>query len=115
MPQMDFSAKRLVVFSQIPPSQTRGNHAHLRSRQMISVVQGRVTVRVHDGERESVTLLDADPTAECPDYIFIEPLCWVVASDFSADAIVLLLGTEPYDESELVRDHSEFLRLKARA
>ena len=83
---------------------------------MLSVLQGRASVTVSGGgSGEQVIELSAAPDPHAADYVYVPPLHWLSVGNFSSDAVVLLLGSEPFDEAEFVRDRAELERLTAAA
>jgi len=43
--------------------------------------------------------------------LLIEDLIWREMYDFSHECVLMVLGSEYYDESDYVRDYEEFLEL----
>jgi UDP-2-acetamido-3-amino-2,3-dideoxy-glucuronate N-acetyltransferase len=103
--QIPFDIQRIFWLSNVPLGEKRGEHAHRRCRQFIICARGTVicTVEVLGQETESRQLSTGDTYN-------LETLTWLTLSDFSADALVMVLADEPYDESEYIRSYSDFKR-----
>ena len=69
-------------------------------------LRGECYLLVDDGHRRTQLPLD-DPTLG----VHVPPRVWTSLYRFSADAILLVLASEPYDPSDYVRDYDEFLGL----
>ncbi len=105
--QVPFDIQRLFWLSNIPFGEKRGEHAHRRCRQFIICARGSVACAVEVlGQEKESRLLSAGDTYN------LETLTWLTLSDFSADALVIVLADEPYDESEYIRSYAEFTEMK---
>ncbi|HVY19586.1 MAG TPA: FdtA/QdtA family cupin domain-containing protein [Bauldia sp.] len=83
----------------------RGAHAHRALQQVLIAVSGQCRVLLEDGRQSRQVLLDS------PDQgLFVGPGIWRELFDFSADAVVLVLASQHYDEADYIRDHQAFLR-----
>ena len=51
---LPFEPKRIFMVKNIPKLQTRGNHAHYTTKQIIFCVQGSVEVQIDDGKRSDI-------------------------------------------------------------
>ena len=59
-----------------------------------------------DGRSREEVVLD------CPTKgILIEGLTWREMHDFSENCVLLVLASEPYEESDYIRDYTEFCKL----
>lgn len=87
---------------------TRGFHAHRTLRQLAVCVRGRCTIMLDDGRAKRSIDLDQPDQA-----VDIGPMIWHEMSDFSEDAVLMVLADQPYDESDYIRDHAAFLALAA--
>ena len=85
----------------------RGRHAHKNLQQVIVCLQGQFKLLIDDGlKRSKFVMKTGDPS------ILINSLVWRELSDFSDDAVVLVLASEHYDEADYIRDYEHFLRCK---
>lgn len=106
--QVPFDIHRIFWLSNVPLGEKRGEHAHRRCRQFIICARGTVACSVEVlGQEVESRLLSAGDTYN------LETLTWLTLSDFSVDALVIVLANEPYDESEYIRSYDEFKQLQA--
>jgi dTDP-4-dehydrorhamnose 3,5-epimerase-like enzyme len=76
---------------------TRGGHRHHKAWNALICVAGSCSVYTYNGEQETDILLN-DPK-KC---LILEPSDWHVMSQFSADAVLLVLSNEPYDQADYI-------------
>ncbi len=101
-----FEVKRVYYIYDTTPGTVRGNHAHKTLKQVIFCVSGACTVvcEMPDGTKSEHRL-------DWPDRgLLIEGLVWRQMKDFSKDAVLMVLASEPYDEADYIRDYCEFKR-----
>lgn len=86
----------------------RGFHAHKRLKQTLIAVSGSIDVvcETLDGDKKTYKL--DTPTKA----LRIDGLVWHYMTNFSKDGLLLVLASEPYDESDYVRDYEKFENLK---
>ena len=85
------------------PGQIRGNHAHHRCSQIFIAVQRNAILEIFDGwMTEEVSL--SSPT----DAIIVPPLHWITIKNFSQSAIILVLCSHEYDETDVITDLQKF-------
>jgi hypothetical protein len=101
-----FTIKRFFFIRDVPPSAERGGHAHRQQHQFLFLPTGAVTVAVDDG-RERVSLRIDRPDMA----LHVPPMLWLDLSDFTADAVCLVLTSDIYSEDDYIRDRNEFLLL----
>ena len=68
------------------------------------MVQGSTTVRIHDGESETLLHL-----SEGDEILVLEPGYWRVLEQFSEDAVVMVGCDASYAEDDYIRDWDDFL------
>jgi len=99
-----FDIKRVYYIFGTKEGVVRGLHAHKKLRQILICVSGSCNILLDDGkERQEVSLEDASLGLE------IGPGIWHEMKDFSMDAVLLVLASEHYDESDYIRDYKTFL------
>lgn len=101
-----FVINRVYYIYDTKPGVIRGNHAHLSLEQLLICVHGSCIVVLDDG-RERVEVPLSDPS----DGLYIGPMMWREMKDFSPDAVLLVLASEHYNESDYIRDYTAFLKL----
>ncbi len=102
-----FEIKRTFFVFDTTPGTVRGNHAHYKNRQVLICVSGACTIKCEmpDGTKRAYRL-------DWPNKgLLIEGMVWHTMEEFSKDAVLLVLASEHYDESDYIRGYSEFRRL----
>ncbi len=84
---------------------SRGHHAHKKLEQLLVCVYGSIEVTLFDGQQETVHILD-DPTFS----LRVGPMMWRTMRWLKDDSILFVLATEPYDETDYIRDYDIFLQ-----
>jgi acetyltransferase-like isoleucine patch superfamily enzyme/dTDP-4-dehydrorhamnose 3,5-epimerase-like enzyme len=105
-----FKPRRYFLVYDVPTAQTRGEHAHHRCHQFLIAVKGAVSVVADDGAKREEFRLDRPSTG-----IYLPPMTWGIQYRYSPDAVLLVFASDYYDGDDYIRDHAEFLRLKAAA
>lgn len=101
--QVPFVPKRCFFVFDVPGKEVRGEHAHRQCHQFLVCPRGSVTVLVDDGKRSEEIVLDK------PDIgLHVPPMVWAVQYRYSADALLLVLASDPYDPDDYIRDYDEF-------
>lgn len=99
-----FEIKRVYYMFETTPNTRRGFHAHKRLRQVLICVHGSCIIHLDDGaETAEVPLTNPDIG------LMIDSAVWREMYDFSDDAVLMVLASELYDESDYIRDYNEFL------
>ena len=87
-----FEVRRIFTVTGVPEGVVRGGHAHGRCHQLLVAVSGSLRVTIHDDDGEHVVhLADAQTALHLPPEVYSEQ------SQFSSDAVLLVLASEPYD------------------
>lgn len=99
-----FEIKRVYYIFDTKEGVERGFHAHINLKQIAVVVKGSCTFVIDNGiRREEIKLTNPNQG------LFIEGLIWREMKDFSENCILIVLASEHYDESDYIRDYSEFM------
>lgn len=99
-----FDIKRVYYMYDTVEGVSRGHHAHKSLEQILICVHGSCCVLLDDGiEKQSVCLNKPN------EGLYISNAIWREMYDFSPDAVLMVLASELYDESDYIRDYSEFL------
>ena len=83
----------------------RGFHAHKKLKQILICVNGSCKIHLDNGEEQKEVLLEKPYEG-----LYIENDMWREMYDFSPDAVLMVLASEYYDESDYIRDYDEFLK-----
>lgn len=99
-----FNVKRVFYLYDIPAGENRGAHAHKKCHQLLIPASGSFEVQVDDGVNKKTVMLNR------PNYAFhVPPGIWASELNFSSGSICLVLASELYDESDYIREYSEYL------
>lgn len=103
--KLPFEIKRVYYLHHIDPKGKRGGHAHKALHRIMVAVHGSFKVTVRNKLGYYDTTLD-DPT----EGFYISPMEWLELSDFSDDAVCLVLASLEHDENDCIRDFQTFKR-----
>lgn len=99
-----FDIKRVYYLFDTGSEVQRGFHAHKNLKQMMVCVCGSCVVVLDDGIERKEVLLD-NPSVG----LYLESNIWREMRDFSKGAVLMVVASELYDESDYIRDYDEFL------
>lgn len=102
--QIPFDIKRVYYTYGTKGHKPRGFHAHKKLKQLMICVAGSCKVLLDNGALKEWHTLDAPNQG-----LFIDPLIWHEMHEFSSDCVLMVLASEPYDESDYIRDYDEFI------
>lgn len=105
---LPFEPKRYFVVMDVPSREVRGEHAHRRCEQLLICLRGAVACMLDDGSRREEVLLDSPELA-----LHIPAMTWGVQYKYSADAVLLVLASEPYEPDDYIRNYDDFLTERA--
>jgi len=100
----DIPIKIKRIFYMHHVTQNRGGHAHIDTDQVIIPISGSFKVKVFDGEKEDLYLLN-DRTKG----IYTPRLTFCDLYDFSPDAVCLVLANTHYNMKMSLRTKEEFI------
>ena len=86
-------------------SAVRGHHAHKSLEQILVCVHGSCKIHLDDGTETAEVVLDKPYFG-----LYIANNMWREMYDFSEDAVLMVLASQLYDESDYIRDYEEFKR-----
>ena len=88
----------------VPSRETRGEHAHKACAQFLICTAGSVRVLADDGHARADILLDSPHKG-----LLLPPMTWGTQYEYSADAVLLVFASHPYDNDDYIRSYDEFL------
>ena len=100
---LPFEVNRIYYLYDVPGGETRGGHAHKALRQLIISASGSFSVIVDDGKNKKTFTLNRPYQG-----LLIVPGIWRELDDFSSGSVCLVLASNNYDESDYIRDYSDF-------
>lgn len=99
-----FSIKRVYFMYETAQGVVRGNHAHKSLQQILVCIHGSVKILLDNGKEKKVIPLERPYEG-----LYVSNNMWREMYDFSEDAVLLVLASELYDESDYIRDYDEFI------
>lgn len=104
--EVPFDVRRVFWISSIPQDGVRGEHAHRSCKQLIVCAKGSVHLHTEkiNGETQSIPMTQGNT-------YYLSPYTWLTLTNFSTDAVVIVLASEPYNENEYIRSYDEFKRI----
>jgi acetyltransferase-like isoleucine patch superfamily enzyme len=103
---LPFPVVRYFLVYGVPDRRTRGEHAHKALHQFLVCVSGNCAVRVFDGQVSDEVRLDRPELG-----LHVPPMVWTTQYKFSSDAVLLVLASDIYRESDYIRDPDEYLTM----
>lgn len=107
MKDIPFAIKRVYYMYDTVTGVRRGYHAHRELEQILVCINGTCKVLLDNGEEKKIVYLEKRYEG-----LYIPPGVWREMYDFSADAVLMALASEVYDEVDYIRDYEEFLSFR---
>lgn len=104
-----FPIKRIYYIYGTAEGVTRGFHAHKKLQQILICINGSCKIRLDNGYEKKIV-----PLEKPYEGLYISNDMWREMFDFSPDAVLLVLASDFYDESDYIRDYDEFLKFVKR-
>jgi dTDP-4-dehydrorhamnose 3,5-epimerase-like enzyme len=105
---LPFDIARAYWIHEVPGGAVRGGHAYRSLQECFVALSGSFDVVADDGVRTSRFPLNRSYTG-----LYVPPVMWRSLENFSTNAVCLILASQHYDERDYLRDHAEFLALRA--
>ena len=99
-----FVIKRVYYIYDTLEGVRRGFHAHKNLEQILICVHGSCKIHLDDGDTTEEVLLDKPYEG-----LYIANNIWREMYDFSPDAVLLVLASSLYDETDYIRSYDDFL------
>ena len=103
---LPFVPQRFFWLSAIQGDAIRADHAHRTCHQLLVCLAGSLTATITTIDKDAVV-----HTLSVGTTIHLAPRNWLELSAFSKDAVLGVLASEPYDQSEYITERSEFFGL----
>lgn len=101
-----FQVKRVYYMFNTKDGVRRGFHAHKTLKQVAIAVRGSCRFLLDDGQERVAIMLDNPAQG-----LVIESFMWREMYDFSEDCVLMVLADQLYDESDYIRDYSQFIEV----
>jgi dTDP-4-dehydrorhamnose 3,5-epimerase-like enzyme len=102
--QIPFDILRVYYIYGTAQGVARGFHAHKALKQVAVCLKGSCRFVLDDGNARVEVLLDNPAQG-----LLIDSLMWREMYDFSEDCVLMVLADQPYDESDYIRDYTQFI------
>lgn len=103
---LPFAIQRVYYIFGTAKDTARGFHAHHQLQQLAICVAGSCTMIVDDGVQRAAVPLDRPNRG-----LHIGSPVWREMTDFSADCVLLVVASAPYEDADYIRDYDEFRRI----
>lgn len=100
-----FEIKRIYYMYNTKKDVIRGCHAHKNLRQVLICISGSCKILLDDGIEKEIVALDKKNLG-----LYIGANIWREMFEFSEDAVLLVLASEYYDDTDYIRNYNEFLK-----
>jgi dTDP-4-dehydrorhamnose 3,5-epimerase-like enzyme len=102
--QIPFDIRRVYYLYDVPGGSERGGHAHLALHQFVIAMSGSFDIVLDDGFDKQRIHLNRSYKG-----LYIPPMTWRELDNFSSGSVCMVLASEYYEESDYLRDYSEFM------
>ena len=99
-----FDIRRVYYIYDVQGNSRRGFHAHRDLKQVLLCIHGSCKILLDNGTEQENVLLDNPAEG-----LLIETPLWREMYDFSPGAVLLVMASHYYDESDYIRNYDEFL------
>lgn len=103
--RLPFAIERTYWIYDVPGGEKRGGHAYRRNREFIVALSGSFEVAVDDGRERHTFRLSRSYYG-----LYVPAGMWRELSDFSTNAVAMILASEPYDRGDYIENYREFRR-----
>ena len=104
-----FEIKRVYYMYDTKADVHRGFHAHKNLEQILICIHGTCKIRLDNGKEKKIVSLEKPYEG-----LYVANDMWREMYDFSEDAVLLVLSSEPYREEDYIRNYDEFLKQAAK-
>ena len=104
MKDIPFQIKRVYYMYDTKEGVVRGNHAHKNLQQILVCIHGSCKISLDNGHEKKIIPLERPYEG-----LYVSNAMWRQMYDFSPDAVLMVLASDLYDESDYIRDYDEFL------
>lgn len=101
-----FSIKRVFYIYGTQAKLSRGNHAHLKTKQYLIAINGSCKVTLDNGHSKKTYSLSSPNLG-----LLQEEMIWGEMHDFSNDCILLVIANKNYDDKDYIHDYKLFLSM----
>lgn len=99
-----FRIKRVYYMYDTEDGFVRGKHAHKKLEQILVCIHGSCKIKLDNGSETKVV-----PLEKPYEGLYVANYMWREMFDFSPGAVLLVLASELFDETDYIRDYDDFL------
>ena len=103
---LPFEFKRVYYIYDTKDGVRRGFHAHYDLEQILICVNGSCKIHLDNGFETEEVLLDKPSEG-----LYIANNMWREMYDFTKDAVLLVIASRPYEESDYIRNYDDFIKM----
>lgn len=103
--QLPIKVKRVFLIGGVKKGDIRGEHALLKTNQIIFVLSGSIKIFLDDGKNKKSILLK-NPNKG----IFIGPLVWRTLKILENNTLVIVFCDREHNEKEYIRNYESFIQ-----
>jgi len=103
---LPFEFKRVYYIYDTKDGVRRGFHAHYDLEQILICVSGSCKIHLDNGFETEEVLLDKPNEG-----LYIANNMWREMYDFTKDAVLLVIASRPYEESDYIRNYDDFIKM----
>ena len=100
---LPFDFKRIYFIKNVPKGEIRGAHGHKHLEQVFIAISGSFQINVESALDNSTVVMSDSKFG-----LYVSKNSWRQLSNFSSDAICLVLASEKYDAQDYYFDKEEF-------
>jgi hypothetical protein len=101
-----FTIRRAYWVYDMPGGEQRGGHAYRELEEFLIALSGSFDVVLDDGFEQRRVLLNRSYFG-----LYVPSMVWRHTENFSTNAVLLVLASQPYSEDDYIRDHGAFIAL----
>ena len=101
---LHFPVERIFFVYDVPSTDIRGKHAHLKCHQLLVCISGSVLVLADDGSQKKEFHLSKPYQG-----LYLPPMIWAEQYKYSNDAVLMVYASHAYDEGDYIRNYDEYL------
>lgn len=99
-----FDIKRVYYLYDVPGGAERGAHGHRKLQQFIVAMSGSFDVILDDGFETKTVHMNRSYYG-----LYVCPMMWRDITNVSSGAVLMVLASEFYDESDYFRNYDQFI------
>jgi dTDP-4-dehydrorhamnose 3,5-epimerase-like enzyme len=100
-----FEIRRAYWLYDVPGGASRAGHAHAVLRQLIVSMSGSCDIHLDDGRDKKTYHLNRSYFG-----LYVHHMTWREIDNFSSNAVLLVLASTHYDESDYFREYDDFAK-----